>query len=87
MKFKSKTGWFALVSVCLPIILTVLHILAALQGEWRIPQTIVLISLVIGATYTISTFINTYYVLRENELYIRYGLLFKLRIPYKNIIS
>jgi len=35
----------------------------------------------------ISSLINTYYVLGENELYIRYGVYYKLRIPYKNIIS
>ena len=87
MKFKSKVGCLAFVLGSIPAI-TVIYIIVVFDiitrtvFLWIFPFIMIPISI-----FAIAILIKTYYTLGENVLYIRFGLHYMLRIPYKNIIS
>ena len=85
MKYRSRIDWWALLIIFgVSVIVNALQIFRVIRDEGVGITTSVLLIIIFGML--LLAVLNTRYILKENELYIRQGF-FKLRIDYKSIVS
>jgi membrane protein YdbS with pleckstrin-like domain len=87
MKFKSKIDWWFHLVVWVLFAVTVWTLVIAIQAGNVFTIVIVgVIFVVVDAVFLLPIYLNTYYKLEDESLYIRCGFM-RTRVPYGNIES
>ena len=87
MKFKSKIDLLMYIILAITLVTTIgFTVVFTVYDAFIVLRIICLFAMSVISILSISVWVNTYYILEENELLIKRGF-FSLRIPYKTITS